>query len=245
MATEVAPVALQIDEIIREQATDPECQQFAASAGADSLFDYEDSSVLERRSPRDGALQIIVPKSLQQRLLHLEHFTRTAGHPGMTRNFRSLRKRFFWKIMSAEVSETVSQCDACARNRINERNKTSYLKVFPASFLLEYVFIELLGPLPKTAHGNSFLLVMTDRFSKLTRTVPLWTTTAFVVAKALCEHWVFCYGPPRHVLSDNGPKFAAKFFQADCLELGIEKVFPSAYHPQTKRASGTIQSDDC
>jgi hypothetical protein len=36
MATEVAPVALQIDEIIREQITDPEYQQFAARAVADS-----------------------------------------------------------------------------------------------------------------------------------------------------------------------------------------------------------------
>jgi transposase InsO family protein len=110
---------------------------------------------------------------------------------------------------------------------------TSYLKVFPASSPLEYVSIDLLGPLPKTAHGNRFLLVMTDRFSKLTRTVPLRTTTAFVFAKAFCEHWVFCYGPPRHVLSENGPQFAAKFFQAVCRKLGIEKVFSSAYHPQT------------
>ena len=111
--------------------------------------------------------------------------------------------------------------------------RTSYLKLFPASTPLEYVSIDILGPLPKTAHGNRFLLVMTDRFSKLTRTVPLRTTTALVTAKAFCEHWVFCYGPPRYVLSDNGPQFAAKFFQAVCRELGIEKVFSSAYHPQT------------
>jgi hypothetical protein len=113
MATEVAPVALQVDEIIR-QATDPECQQFAASAGADSLLDYEDSGVLVRRSPLDGALQIVVPKSLQQGLFYLERFPRTAGHPGVTRMFRTLRKRFFWKRMSADVSETFRQCDACA-----------------------------------------------------------------------------------------------------------------------------------
>jgi hypothetical protein len=70
MATEVAPVALQIDEIFREQAKDPECQQFAASAGAYSLFDYEDSGVLVRRAPLDGSLHIVVPKSLQPRFFH-------------------------------------------------------------------------------------------------------------------------------------------------------------------------------
>jgi transposase InsO family protein len=135
--------------------------------------------------------------------------------------------------MAADVANTVRNCHACARNRIKERNKTSYLKLFPASSPLEYVSIDLLGPLPKTAHGNRFLLVMTDRFSKLTRTVPLRSTTAYVVAKVFCDHWVFTYGPPRHVLTDNGPQFAAKFLLAICRELGMENVFSSAYDPKT------------
>jgi hypothetical protein len=78
-----------------------------------------------------------------------------------------------------------------------------------------------------------FLLVITDRFSKLTRTVPLRIISAFVVAKAFCEHWVFVYGPPRYALTDNGAKFSAKFLLAVCRELGVSKVFATAYHPQT------------
>jgi transposase InsO family protein len=97
---------------------------------------------------------------------------------------------------------------------------------------LDYVLIDLLGPLSKKTHGNQFLLVMTDRFSKLTRTVPLRSTTAYIVAKAFCEHCVLTYGQPRHVLTDNRPQFVAKFFLAVCRELGMEKVFSSAYHPQ-------------
>jgi hypothetical protein len=48
---------------------------------------------------------------------------------------------------------------------------------------LEFVAIDILGPLTKTAHGNRFLLVISDRFSKLTRTTPMRTTTALAVAK--------------------------------------------------------------
>jgi hypothetical protein len=79
--------------------------------------------------------------------------------------------------------------------------------------------MDILGPLPKTDHGNRLLLVITDRFSKLTRTVPLRTITALVVAKAFCENWVFAYGAPRYVLTDNGTQFNAKFFLAVCREL--------------------------
>jgi hypothetical protein len=55
--------------------------------------------------------------------------------------------------------------------------------------------MDILGHLPKTELGNMFLLVITDRFSKLTRTVPLRTITALSVSKAFCEAWVFSYGP--------------------------------------------------
>jgi hypothetical protein len=93
--------------------------------------------------------------------------------------------------------------------------------------------MDILGPLPKTRHGNRFLLVIADRCSKLTRTVPLRVTTSLAVAQAFCDHWVFVYGPPVSLLTDNGSQFAAKFFQAACAELGIRKVFTTAYHPQT------------
>jgi transposase InsO family protein len=85
----------------------------------------------------------------------------------------------------------------------------------------------------KTEHGNRFLLVITDRFSKLTSTVSLRVISALAVAKAFCEHWVFVYGTPRYALTDNGAQFAAKFFLEVCRELGIAKVFTTAYHPQT------------
>jgi hypothetical protein len=116
---------------------------------------------------------------------------------------------------------------------VKERSRSSYLKLFPATRPLAYVAIDIMGPLPRTEHGNRFLLVMTDRFSKLTKTVPLRTTMDFVCARAFCENWVYSYGDPLYVLTDNGSQFAAKFFQACCRELGVTKVFTTAYHPQT------------
>jgi transposase InsO family protein len=41
------------------------------------------------------------------------------------------------------------------------------------------------------------------------------------------------YGLPDSLLTDNGPQFTAKVFQAVCSELGIRKIFTTAYHPQT------------
>jgi transposase InsO family protein len=94
--------------------------------------------------------------------------------------------------------------------------------------------MDILGPLPQTKHGNCFLLVVSDRYSKVTKTEPLRKVTALSVARAFCDHWAYVYGPPASLLTGNCPQFTDKFFQAVCGELGIQKVFTTAYHPQTK-----------
>ena len=65
--------------------------------------------------------------------------------------------------------------------------------------------MDLLGPLPQTKTGNVFLLIIVDRFSKLVRAVSLAGITATDVSSALCRDWIFVYGPPDTVLTDNGP----------------------------------------
>jgi Integrase zinc binding domain len=101
--------------------------------------------------------------------------------------YAAMRRRFYWRNMHKEVEETVRHGTVCAKNRVTERKRTSFLKLFPASGPLDFVTINIFGPLPKTEHGNRFLLVISDRFSKLTRTVPLRTITALGVAKAFCD----------------------------------------------------------
>ena len=229
------PQTIQLEELRREQKNDEECQQLLEQSlvTPGSPVDVNMDGVLIRKAPLDGVEQIIVPHALRGRLLHLEHFPPSVGHPGVTKMFRSMRSRFFWRSLYTDVAEVVRNCPVCSRNRIHERKRTSFLKLFPATEPLEYVAMDILGPLPKTEHGHRFLLVICDRFSKLTRTVPLRSISALVVAKAFCEHWVFVYGPPRYLLTDNGTQFTAKFFLAVCRDLGIAKVFTTAYHPQT------------
>jgi transposase InsO family protein len=124
-------------------------------------------------------------------------------------------------------------CDVCARNHIAEKRKTNPLKLFPAKGPLESVAMDILGPLLRTKHGNIFLLVIADRYSKVKKTIPLRTVTALSVSRAFCDHLAYVYGPPVSLLTDNGPLFTAKFFQAVCAELGIQQVFTTAHHPHT------------
>ena len=118
-------------------------------------------------------------------------------------------------------------------NRVKLRKHLTRLRQFPATRPIESLAIDILGPLPKTKAGKQLLLVITDRFTKLTQVVALRTVTAYAVAVAFCDAWVFKYGVPRTLLSDNRTQFNAKFFHRTCCVLGVTILYTSAYHPQT------------
>jgi hypothetical protein len=181
----------------------------------------------------DGVRQIVVPAAFVSRLIHLEHCPRTVTYPGVTRMLRTICWTYFWPNMAEDVLETIRQCDACAWNPITLSWRTNPLCLFPVNAPFDSVAMDTLGQLPKTRYENRFLLVIADRYSNITRTVPLRVTTALTVAQAFCYHWVFVYGPPVSLLTDNGPRFVAKFIQVACAELGIKKMFTTAYHLQT------------
>jgi hypothetical protein len=235
LATDEIPREISLEELRYEQASDPEVADLLTigRSGRSPVIDVNDDGIAIRKAPLDGCEQILIPLALRPRVLYLEHYPKSVGHPGVTKMFRSMRKRYFWRNMYREIEDAVRSCEQCARNNVHERSRVNNMQLFTAQNPLEFVAIDILGPLPKTAHGNRFLLVISDRFSKLTRTIPMRTTTALAVEKAFCTHWVFSYGPPRYLLSDNGPQFTAKFFMEVCRELGIAKVFTTAYHPQT------------
>ena len=135
--------------------------------------------------------------------------------------------------MASDAFSTVRNCTSCTATRRTLVKNQKDLKLIPAAGLLAFVAMDLPGPLPKTAHGNQHVLVITDRFTKLTRSIPLRTATASVVGNAFLDNWVYVYGAPRYVLIDNVPPFAAKIFDAVCALLGGRQFLMTDYHPQS------------
>ena len=229
---EVMPVT--VEELIAEQAKDEYCRSVAESVGKrSSSFAYDRNGVLVRKSRLDGTLQKVVPESLRARILYLSHYPRLAGHPGGTRMYYTMRRDFYWPLMANDVHATVRDCESCAKTRGTQYKHQRKMKMFPASGPLEFVAMDILGPLPKTDGGNRFVLVITDRFTKMCRAIPIRSTRSHTIARVFLENWVYPYGAPTHLLSDNGPQFASKFFAAVNYMLGVKHYLTTAYHPQS------------
>ena len=234
------PAAPSLGEILEEQRRDRFCQQVLASQPHKqrAFFEGPDELLRRRRPIHDELVQIVLPETLRPRVLQLCHYTIVAGHPGLNRMYYQIRNVYYWPQLAADMAATVRNFRSCARNRVKLRRHTNYLKLFTATKPFESVSIDILGLLPKSRRRKRFLLVTTDRFSKLTAVVPLRNVNAYSTAVAFCEAWLFKYGPPKTLLSDNGKQFASRFFLSLCQLLGVTNAFTSAYHPQ---ASGQVE----
>ena len=219
-------------ELVEAQQSDDFCIAIRRKLnGGESLpFEVNNAGLLVRHVERNP--QVIVPPPLRPRILYIGHHAKLAGAPGGRKLYMTLRRDYYWPTMALDCYATVRNCAECAKNRLKLRRNAAPLKLFPATRPLESVSIDILGELIQTPRGNRYLLVICDRFTKLVRTVPLRRITTLVVAKAFVTHWVFVYGPPAELLSDNGKQFAARLFLEVCRVLGIKNKFTTTYHPQ-------------
>ncbi|KAG5862313.1 hypothetical protein JTB14_023586 [Gonioctena quinquepunctata] len=71
----------------------------------------------------------------------------------------------------------------------------------------EMVSTDLMGPLPRSKHGNTFILVVTDYLSKFSLLFPLKRATSETVIRKLEDEVFLLFGVPRLLLCDNGPQY--------------------------------------
>ncbi|GFW85400.1 retrovirus-related Pol polyprotein from transposon 412 [Trichonephila clavipes] len=76
------------------------------------------------------------------------------------------------------------------------------------------------GPLPRTASGNKYLLVVMDYFTKWPEVYPIPDQEAPTVAEAVVQHWISRYGVPLQLHSDQGRNFVSAVLKGVCELLG-------------------------
>lgn len=83
--------------------------------------------------------------------------------------------------------------------------------------------------------GSNAVLVLVDKFSKLTKLVPCFMgegeLSAPAVAKLVFDNVVKQFGVPESLVSDRDPRFTADFWRSLWEILGTKLHLSSAYHP--------------
>lgn len=135
--------------------------------------------------------------------------------------------------MSQHVRSFVRSCRVCQHTKPSYQKKPGKMLSTTSTRPWETVAVDLMGPLPRSHAGHEFILVAVDHFTRFTEILPLPNATGQTVSCALVRQ-IFCrYGPPKTLLSDNGPQFRGKCMAAVCADWGVRQVLITPYHPQT------------
>ena len=92
--------------------------------------------------------------------------------------------------------------------------------------------MDVVGPLPTTASGNQYILVICDYATRYPAAYPLRTFTAPKVAEKLMD-FVSLHGTPQEILTDQGTNFTSALLRQLYQSLGIIGIRTSPYLPQT------------
>lgn len=136
----------------------------------------------------DEISQVVVLDTLKSIILHMRHYANTSGHRGGRKVYYTLRCGYYCPLMAVECYVTVSFCAECACERIKLRKSLTHMILFPPKELLFSVSIDILGELILTKLIDRFLFVVTDRFTKNTKTILLKRITTTAVADAFVHH---------------------------------------------------------
>ncbi len=109
----VSPISQ--EELLREQIADQLCSAIrqCLNGGKEIQFALDEEGILIRlvnESP-----QIVIPKAVQPRVLHLSHYPKMAGHPCGRKMYYSLRRDFYWPSMPLDCFATSQNCTTCVQ----------------------------------------------------------------------------------------------------------------------------------
>ena len=179
--------------------------------------------VLYRES--ENSCQLVLPSCYITQVLEALHDD--CGHPGIDKTTTMVKQRFFWPLMTTDISDWVDNCGRCIR--FKARPELAPLVGIVSTEPLELVCTDFLK-VDSSSCGTQYILVVTDHFTRFAQAYPTRNMSAKTTAEALLN---FCrsYGIPRRLHSDQGANFESNVIRELCNLLNVNKSRTTPFHP--------------
>lgn len=176
---------------------------------------------------------LVVPREERSDIIKSHHDPPTCGHLGVHKTFSRIAQKYYWPSMRTDVARYIRRCRVCLQTKPLQQAPAGHmLSLQPnVSGPFQTISIDLVGPLPRSASGHSYILTVCDVFSKFCLFFPLRSATAQNIVRWL-ENFVILVFGAKTIIADNGPQFRSKTFQDIIKEYGIKIKYTANYHPQ-------------
>lgn len=196
------------------------------------VFKYVPSRISLKSNISDW--KYLVPKNQRKQILKFCHDEPIAAHLGYAKTLARVTISYYWPSMRRDIHRYVKSCAVCGAQKAPCIARAGFMgKQKNVSFPWQVISIDIVGPLPRSSKGFSFILVVTDVFTKFTLIHPMRKALASTIARFVENDVFLVYGVPQYILSDNGKQFVSSTFKDLCHEYKVQKLLYTAlYHPQ-------------
>ncbi|SAL94975.1 hypothetical protein, partial, partial [Absidia glauca] len=222
---------------IDEQAKDDKIMQIKNSIETQPSF-FIKSDLLYYAQPAvrnksKNLLLLVVPSPLVQDILKLYHGSTFSGHAGIKKTLARIRQaKLWWSSVDADVRSYIVNCQHCQQLKGTPTAKYS-MENTAASLPFNKVAMDYWGPLPETAAGYRYVLVVIDTCTRYVELYPTKSTTAMELATTFYHGFILRHGIPHEILSDNGSPFNSLFLKQLATFIDMQLKYSPPYHPQS------------
>lgn len=219
-------------DISKFQLDDPDIALIIKSSNKPQNF-FVREGILVHQAPNQYKPRVVIPSSMFDLLFRYYHEAPSAAHLGIKRTLARITPYFWSEHLQQAIAERVKSCTKCQRCKQAPNTQIGSLSSEIVSKPWEKIFIDHIGPLPRSIKGNRYILSVVDAFSKFSLFIPVRNTKALTTTAMLSSRVFSIFGPPKFLVSDNVSHFRSRTLKDFCLEFGVQHIFTSPYKPSS------------
>jgi len=134
------------------------------------------------------------------------HDTPLSIHPGSTKMYQDIRRRYWWSNVKQYIARYVEECDVCHRVKAEHQRPAGTLQPLTIpEWKWDKIEMDFVTGFPCLQKGHDAIFVVIDRFSKVAHFLPVKETIcASQLADLYFSRIVSLHGIPLEISSDCG-----------------------------------------
>ena len=181
----------------------------------------------------EGIVQLVVPNSLEQKVISFAHDTALSGHGSIAATYKKLSSVFHVLGASSKCRDYVKSCLICQKGgNKNTGFKAPMLSMPVVREPFETVYVDLVGEIhPASAENHKWILCATDACTHFPIAIPLKKIDSVTIAEAMLSQFSI-FGHPRQIICDNAANLTSDILKEIYHVYGIEVKQIPVYRPQ-------------
>ncbi|KAG9487672.1 hypothetical protein GDO78_007463 [Eleutherodactylus coqui] len=170
--------------------------------------------------------EVVVDPERRHHIFLESHLTESGHHLGQKKTVNRIQSRYYWLGVVKDVIDWIKVCETC-QNADYHKYPSKKCKPVKADTPWEILTMTLYGPFPTTSQLNTYILIVTDVFTKWTEAVPIPTNDALCIAKALSSIY-YRFGAAKNIYFNQTWDFCEEISRLLCERWNISLTLTAA-----------------